>query len=789
MLIRLTIAIWVAATAVAAAEEPILLGQNYHPGRIKVVGCQQLANIEVESAVRNDPRVLAAGHPDTPLLDYVRTIQERVAEGLLHWGFPNAQVHLESLDLNTDRAQFLVNIQEGPRYYCGDIRVQGDLRINREELLKAIQHVHDRHRTSAIQLSQDEQDSGVGTQVPWIPGEPVPFDQTTREVITGAIKNAVRQQGFYRATTHIEILNQTDQKSQLDINVVDSGQPTRIRTVEVHGLQRNTSEAVLRLVDIHPGDRLDRTLWERCLKQLRESARFERRDMSVTDWNNPDGVCLQIKLVEYLGAPRLDEPFSREDEAVLKLRQWMVRANADDDWVLKLSQGNQVHHYILSPTRGLLVESSRTNAGPDSVPDTFALLSNSIAYYSATGRTFEIPGTSSAVDNLIRVLHQSDDSQRILIHCRFGFLTGDQQTVQNQFRLSLDPTAFLSLAHDFEPKYQWNGSELRINHDRGHVCVDGTTGALHSFEFHDPNDEWHCHLTVAPGAFSRQLTEARKRCGNRNEFDAQRPVTSIVKLLMSEEVDSLLSALNRQSTATEIEQNRHLFRAVAKIADTPVGKFLYPELDKTFTNSGLSIPVASSSNSSRSNWLDPVSLFVLSDSLFARNTWPSAVCRIHACAMVQDVASAAREVVAYKTAETDIGPLFLLVLTAGFGDGEDVEGKFTSLKSKVVRRELFVRECNVIFNTPFGRETILPSLIRLARTLSDDEAAALGGQLLNSPSAAVEFVRCLRRDPDDQSAIMNISSALERLWDAGLAEVISNRFDNLASRPVADSKR
>ena len=151
---------------------------------------------------------------------------------------------------------------------------------------------------------------------------------------------------------------QATRTARLQVEVLAEGPRSVIERLDVSGNKKNSTEAVLEYLDSEAGNgassKLDR--------QDPRSAvgRGSVPDQQRQSWP-PDAqgrVTLRIELVEDNEAPPLGQEFSRTEQAMLKLRDWLANADQRGDELVVRNAGSPgafpAVEAVLSPRRGLL---------------------------------------------------------------------------------------------------------------------------------------------------------------------------------------------------------------------------------------------------------------------------------------------------------------------------------------------------------------------------------------------------------------------------------------------------
>src|SRR5207253_8111227 len=98
-----------------------------------------------------------------------------------------------------------------------------------------------------------------------------------------------------------------------------------IERIEVSGNRKNSRDSILRYLQLKPGMALTSDLAPNISDRLWQAARFLTNYASVGLPDQQGRVALKIELVEYGPAPSLDQEFTRQEKAQLRMRQWWAK--------------------------------------------------------------------------------------------------------------------------------------------------------------------------------------------------------------------------------------------------------------------------------------------------------------------------------------------------------------------------------------------------------------------------------------------------------------------------------
>lgn len=383
-----TLALLVASGLLLAAEvqpttpEDALVGARGELAQITFTGQETFSEAALRRGLKFNLDFLLAAQPQAPLNDCLRLLERLVRAGYQHAGFADATV-AAAIPPGTDR--IAVRVQEGPRLYCGSVRVTGLKSLSATNLaalivqgsgpgtttnrpassLEALRSP--RVPTSEQVLQILSPPPGALTeitnraQVPDIPlglwktGSPATLDDGARRSLAKAVTNAFAALGHFSPRFQLsfprcpaEPLTASEQTALQSTNLVtddeagflraraagrvadllveslDEGPPCVLGEIEVVGVKKNSRDELLRWLELAPGQKLTRGSLLAKAQQLDESVRFVQHRLEPGQPDAAGRVKLRVEVQESAEAPPLSQELSRETQTLLRLRQWLL---------------------------------------------------------------------------------------------------------------------------------------------------------------------------------------------------------------------------------------------------------------------------------------------------------------------------------------------------------------------------------------------------------------------------------------------------------------------------------
>ena len=193
----------------------------------------------------------------------------------------------------------------------------------------------------------------------WRADKPVPFDPLAKAKLEEQTKKLLGDLGYYAAQFQLQIVPDPDRgRADLIVDITELGPAAVVGEVQITGNARNSRDAILSFLDLHLDIPINMALRSRVAYDLWRSARFSKCQVPDPTPPGADGkVKLVISLTEDAGAPLLDEPFSREAQAFLAVRDWLADFDRRDEDVAFHSQiAGCRFDGVLSSQHGLLLQ-------------------------------------------------------------------------------------------------------------------------------------------------------------------------------------------------------------------------------------------------------------------------------------------------------------------------------------------------------------------------------------------------------------------------------------------------
>jgi len=741
-------------------------------------------------------------HPLGPQDAYLEAIERKLLLGYQHLGFPEA--HLEARH-DAKAARIVVKVFEGPRYVCGGVKVTGTTNVPIAAIIERL--TPSRAASQSAQRAFDFQDKAPATnpltealqmepeaaEAPWVKGEPAPFSKVDLRQMKEQAIAVLRERGFLFAKADVRVVpDHAAHTAELQVEVQEEGPRAVIDRIEVTGNKKNSAEAVLRYLDLKPGMALPSQLVARIEDQLWRAARFLSYKVSLGSPDAGGRVPLLIQVVEYDEAPPLAQPFSRTEEAMLKLREWLSKLDENgEDMVVDFAgfpAPAPEGEFVLSPRSGIAL-SAKDRAGQAAARDdyTIVLKAGLAGFYSPVGgRKLLIACPRQQLKVFLRLNSKSADTNENPFDLSAG--AGFNQLKQKgpaspayRFELALTPVACMGLAHRWDCSSSFEGDVLIRSNATLLVKLDTRTGRLLELRSVSDKGAGTIRLHFEPGGFDRAVRRIEAETASLpNVCDTNAPLSSAGAFLAEEIFSSkyLASILHAQGSAEAAARLPGLLRQF-KLGEIlgPLNRLLGEPAGSSGDEAVFSIPIdLDLSGASRSDFIGIAVSWLLrrSDELFAPRSWPWTLLR-EAGLTVQGKGRYTDRALAeiYDSAET--GPLGYLTIARVLSKFQPpLARKFAARGLERLSTEAFHHDCSLFLAGDSVFSQCCQRLAGSLRGLDDQQVAALVN--LQSPARA-EFVReCARRlrSAKDQPVLETLTPALNLYWEKELKDQVAN---------------
>lgn len=788
-----------------------------------------------------------ASQPEASLDDCLRTLERRLCAGYAHAGFPETVVHAE---VDSAARRIVLRVAEGPRFYCGKVRVKGLKTLAEEDLaaqilMRVAPGANTNVQPSLLQ-GVGETNIAAPVRLPWAPKSAVtlitnrsqvaeeslgiwaaglgaPMDAVARRSLAEAATNAFADLGYFKAQFTLAFEPGDRAASNppaapdhrpLDmvVEVRDEGPACTIGEIEVSQLRKNSQAELLSWLGLTSGQRLTHELLVEKQARLVESGRFTVARLEPGTPDEMGRVKLRVVVCELDTAPALSAGLSPEEAALQQLRLWLQHwSDGQEDALVRLDARNKegskrwIAELTVSPGGNVLFRTSTARDSTVTPGWVFFATSNSVALIDAAGRERLCVATNWQGELQLKAGIGIDPDGR----CNFSFAGGfniSSPARPVQVELQILPAAVIQIAR--RPDVRWHIERGRLigSSSNAVLQVDAQTGRLIEWRFvTDRSDagmiEMVCGFPIATMEVALQFeTHAlgpamakatAASAGFTNCYEPQHPWSSALAFLTKEALCTLLIGRIAPTNATA-QGIAAATAALGKLVDRE--QFTHWERVLGSTNGAgeepaFVIPPDASSAATGANPLDYGAALALSHrgELVAPESWIGILICENALSLSRRADLAGKGWERLFTSP-DTGPLACFV--AAHCVNPEAARAFAISGLTRLTRENFRADYEPLLEG----DGILPAtttnlLARLA-TLSDPEIESLA-VLLSRPDAAAlrETVRVLRQ-PGITPGESSLGPVLDLWWDGSLHSRLSAALRQLCfKRQDAQSVR
>ena len=657
----------------------------------------------------------------------------------------------------------------------------------------------------------------------WTRGQPPAFDAPHLQAIRVATGRFLRERGFFAAAKSLDKAPPRGPDAPtIDVSIRPDPDGAVLTIAAAH----LPPPSILTRIDVTPaahtatvqaalgvavGQRVtehDRLVWH---EHLRQSGRFLRNDVKFKELapeaaGGAPGIAATFNLEAYPRVPPLDQPLSREEEAVLRMRSWLLEILAnDDDLVLTWTNRSAA---ATAHTTGELIVSTREGVLLTALPGSpdacgVAVSSAGIGWFlpRKTGR-FELPlpTHNRLTINVAFLLAETIDTgrheylRRCAVDARIDPRPRDAVAAL-AVTARIEPVACLAFLHEGNPMVMWEGDELIVARGNTTARIDSRTGRLVSVALPGGG---RIDVDAAPGRFAAQLAALRAASGE----DHTRPEALVSSAIEFFTGDALAATAERLVAATgslhaaPVEILAAWRNRVGVVAD---------KLRRTVAAGGfaaadsvVAAAVARSAGAASSPRLtvptnapppsdaDPMTMLARTAAPWAwrcleqacgRDSWPAALARLGTLAANHD-SGALWELSAYLSAER-FGPLAYLA-AAAVSPLPSATVSFAARGEQRLTADVFRSDCDAVLAVlhDWGLDDPLVSLLR---TLDDEEATRLGEAVFRDQRCVLPLVHSLRAADSDAAALAALTSALDRWWSQSLERTLAAALSSRAA--------
>ncbi|HET6247226.1 MAG TPA: hypothetical protein VFE47_05945 [Tepidisphaeraceae bacterium] len=529
------------------------------PDRLILQGEKTFKPEEIRQALQTDWEVQLASAPSGLLDEYVGAIRRQLRYGYLAAGFADVTV---SAGADAEHETVVATIEEGARYKCGPIHINGTKAFSADALIARL--THDRTFPTIIATHDPDGTLHYAMNVTkyqasplWKSGEFADLspahEHLIREKIEGFLSDAGYFSPAFKSTTRTR-----DGVVSLEIEFSAEGPRAALGKFTLLGLKPQRTQEVMKFLDFHADQPIGLEKIVDAQLKLWRSGRFKRHVMTVRPINEQGRLDVTLDLEELPGVPALDQPLGREEQALLKFREWLLsRSAAGEDIIAKsTTPDGSLIEGIIGPDGGMIrvrtpssvKAASRAASGPATAPahgmpmpsfppslDLEMIMSaDKVGIYNLqAGRMMVTNARPTLAFNVIASVMtevEPNNQTKWSFNVNAGMQSQSDHPGLN-VELDLAPAAFVDMAHRSDAHCSIAGDVLAVDGETGTYRIEMSTGQLISGRM--KLREGEIELSARANALKEEIA-ARQDAKAENSFDSSQPVTSFLVFLVDE---------------------------------------------------------------------------------------------------------------------------------------------------------------------------------------------------------------------------------------------------------------
>ena len=877
----------VVATALAwevtARAEP--MGALQHDASLTIRGLVTIEPHLLAEALAADDDLLLLSRPQANRRLFLSAIGRKATLALQHAGFEAAKV-TAAVESGSTGERLVVDVVEGPRSLATGLEITG----LPDELAGGLQRWLQGQRPPQGSIAEtvegangwggvrwvDDNGRTVTMEPPlWTRGEPAPFDPPHLKQIRTAIGRFLRDQGRFGAAALAEERKPTGLFAGLSnlaasvrapipghlatsvdvavrsgpagavlaIGVTNLPPAALLRDVRLPAGTRTTKADLLAALGITLGGPVtehDRLAWK---QRLRMSGRFLRAEVSFEPVSGPAddaaGFVAVFDIEDYASVGALGTALSREEEVMLRFREWLVETLSGGDdlvaaWQAKplagetITVGQPTGEVILSANDGVLL--SALPGGDEACG--VSVTADGIGFFLPGGAgRFEIPlpARGRLTTQISLALAANADGkagyQRQLT-LGAGYESRPRATAAPVVLTPrIEPSACLAIVHEGAAQTRWEGETLIVTSADMEARFDGPTGRLLTMQ---TSDGARMTIRTAPGGLAATLATLRAASGEDRAlsdalitsgvdfFTAPGTAAAIDQTFASsglaagrrnarERFEHFIGWFNdtdgtrdgekvgphpgRPATETTLpDRLTRLVDIVRRVgaaggfsrADTLVAE----ALDATEPEAPLTIPKEKGTDNEplmAVGRIAATTVWRAIEEIGCRDTWPAVLTRLAALGAARDPAIL-EELASFMQSE-HAGPL--AYLTAA--NGVPIPLMAASLARRGQEKlstAAFHADCTPLLQLLQSRG-LDHSLVVALRTFTDDDARLVGEMATGDRGILLPLVHDLHAQPTTAAAATALPESLDRWWESALGKVVTQALHERVSPRTA----
>lgn len=560
---------------------PKLVGKFGNPRSFIIEGAVEIDADDIRSALARSADFVIASHPVAEFSPLLEALREGIERGYRECGFKEPSVEATWSD---QEGKVVIRIVEGSRYRAGEIRIrrEADTRLVNDQTLMEFLRAKKVDYTERPDRAAESYDAIVGAKQirkpeaeaekkdptnirsaiedddmfsllssrdpsamrrgAWNEGEWIDFSPSALRRSRRQLHSAYAEEAHFGGEFEVAVVPDPAEKglAHLEVTITSEGAPMKLEKVTVTGNRVNSREEILTYLGIAEGQELRGAWIGRLHRKLYDSGRFLGWKLTpsparVVDGGN--GTDLLIEVQEDWEAPPLVEELTPEQQALLKVAEWLnTKAGEDGDLVLSMKYTGESHPVEVTvafnvdggalSVRGLeheihvvAIQNQKTELAISSSEGVFCS---------------EFPIQQNRSRLFFKVLRQPtlgpfQRSGSIAFGIGYGSSTlGGVAVPSNSLRIQFDPAAAVKVGSS-STKVVWSieEGELVLGGGENTIRFDTETGRLNLIEFHNRDQGFQLTGRLEQGAVERIRDRIREHAGKTGNWLEGKPPVAL----------------------------------------------------------------------------------------------------------------------------------------------------------------------------------------------------------------------------------------------------------------------
>jgi hypothetical protein len=324
--------------------------------RVDFVGGEPYAAEDLRTALLGHRESFLLLHPQSTPAQFREAVVAGLRRGFQGLGHPEVRI---TMPADLAGGQVTVRIDQGPRFACGELRIEGSEEAElRQWLRDSLLLPYDEE--DALPLREDRE----GKEPYWPREDGPPFHDGGLMGMQQRVAWALRMRGLLAADFSLRLQrDDAAQAAHLVVTVRDPGPVVRCRAIRLSGLKHHQEEEILPALPLQVGEPLSLSRLEQTRSLLHDSGCFLE---STVEFDETDPGLVRIELIDDERLPHFGQPLSEVAaamrSAVLAAREALARRRCELDLRFNAEPFGR-GQVVIAPGRGFWITWRKSSTG------------------------------------------------------------------------------------------------------------------------------------------------------------------------------------------------------------------------------------------------------------------------------------------------------------------------------------------------------------------------------------------------------------------------------------------